>query len=247
MSPYIKTGAYSHNQADVFSFGANQASLATANSFSAGVFSERRFMLSDLNVFSAAFALPTSSGNFGLQVHRFGNSSYNETQAGLAYARKLSEYIDVGIQFNYYGMHIAGYGNAATFNFEGGAIFHFTDNLHGGVHFYNPTSATLGKNEEERLPAVYSAGVGYDASENFFVTAEIEKTENLPLSVNASIQYKFSELFLARGGIVSGTSVYFLGAGFILHNLRIDAFASVHPQLGVTPGLLLIYTKPKKQ
>ena len=247
ISPYIKTGAYSHNQADVFSFGANQASLATASSFSAGVFSERRFMLSDLNVFSAAFALPTSSGNFGLQVHRFGKTSYNETQAGIAYARKLSEYIDVGVQFNYYAMQIAGYGKETALNFEGGAIFHFTDNLHGGVHVYNPTSATLGKNEEERLPAVYSAGVGYDASESFFITAEIEKTESLPLSVNASIQYKFSERFLARGGLVSNTSVYFFGAGFILQNLRIDATASIHPQLGVTPGILLIYTKPKKQ
>jgi hypothetical protein len=47
--------------------------------------------------------------------------------------------------------------------------------------------------------------------------------------------------------MVSSTSVYFFGAGFILHNIRIDATASVHPQLGVTPGLLLIYTKPKKQ
>jgi hypothetical protein len=247
ISPYIKTGAYSHKQADVFSFGTNQASLVTARSFSAGVFSERKFMLSDLNLFSAAFALPTTSGNFGLQVHRFGNSAYNETQAGIAYARKLSDYIDVGVQFNYYTMRIAGYGNAAAINFEAGAIFHFTDNLHGGVHVYNPTAGTIGKNEKERLPAVYSAGLGYDASESFFINAEIEKTENLPLSVNASIQYKFSERFLARGGMVSSTSVYFFGAGFILHNIRIDATASVHPQLGVTPGVLLIYTKPKKQ
>jgi hypothetical protein len=246
VSPYIQIGAYSHNQSDVFSFGTNQAALASTSSFSAGVFSERKFLLSELNLFSAAFALPTRSGNFGLQVHHFGNSVYNETQAGLAYARRLSDYIDVGVQFNYYAMRIAGYGNTSAINFEAGAIFHFTDNLHGGVHVYNPTSVTIGKIEEERLPAVYSAGVGYDASESFFITAEIKKTENLPLNVNASIQYKFSERFLARGGIVSGTSVYFFGAGFILHNTRIDATASVHPQLGVTPGLLLVYTKAKK-
>jgi len=119
--------------------------------------------------------------------------------------------------------------------------------LHGGVHVYNPTSSKLGKNEEEKLPAVYSAGLGYDASDNFFLSVEIEKTEELPLNVNASIQYKFANRFLARGGIVTGSSVFFFGAGFTLQNFRIDVIASVHPQLGITPGLLLIYSKPDKE
>jgi hypothetical protein len=61
-------------------------------------------MLNELNLFSASFALPTQSGNFGLQLHHFGNSVYSETQAGIAYGRKLSDYIDIGIQFNYYKM-----------------------------------------------------------------------------------------------------------------------------------------------
>lgn len=103
-----------------------------------------------------------------------------------------------------------------------------------------------GKNEEEKLPAVYSAGLGYDASEDFFVSTEIEKVEDLPLNVNASIQYKFADRFLARGGVSTASSVYFLGVGFRIQNFRFDVTASVHPQLGVTPGLLLIYTKPER-
>lgn len=247
ISPYIKAGAYSQSQADVFSFNANQAALAQTRVFSAGVFSERKFMLKELNLFSAALAMPTHSGNFGLQLHHFGNSSYSEMQAGIGYGRKLSEHMDVGIQFNYYTMKITGYGNASSINFEVGAIFHFTDQLHGGIHLYNPTSSKVGKDKEENLPAVYSAGFGYDASENFFINVEIEKTEDLPLNVNTSIQYKFANRFLARAGVVTGTSVFFLGLGFTLQNFRLDATASVHPQLGVTPGLLLIYTKPKKE
>lgn len=201
-------------------------------------------MLQELNLFSAAIALPTHSGNFGLQIHHYGNASYNEMQAGLAYGRKLSDNVDVGVQFNYYTLQIAGYGNAFALNFEGGAIFHFSDQLHGGIHFYNPTSSKLGKNKEENLPSVYSLGFGYDASEDFFISAEIEKTENFPLNVNATIQYKFTDRLLARGGVGSATSMYFLGLGFTWQNFRVDAMASIHPQLGITPGLLLIYTKP---
>jgi hypothetical protein len=247
VSPYLKAGAYSLKLADVFSFSANQAALAQTKVFSGGVFSERKFMLEELNLFSATVAMPTHSGNFGLQVHHLGNSVYSEMQAGLAYGRKLNEYVDVGVQFNYYTHKITGYGNASAINFEAGAIFHFTDQLHGGIHLYNPTSTKIGKNGEETLPVIYSAGFGYDASENFFINAEIEKVEGLPLNVNTTIQYKFADHFLARAGVVTGTSVYFLGLGFRLQKFRLDATALLHPQLGVTPGLLLIYTKPNKE
>lgn len=247
ISTYLKTGAYNHDRGDVFSFSANQANLASISSFSAGVFSERRFMLNELSLFSAAVGLPTTSGNFGLQLHRFGNTSYNEMQAGLAYGRKLNDFVDLGVQFNYYTLNVAGYGKAGTVNFDAAAIFHFTDQLHGGIHVYNPVSSKFGKSKEERLPAVYNAGIGFNASENFFVSAEIEKIEDRPISVNANMQYKFADRFLARGGIVSATSVWFFGAGFIFKNYRVDAIASVHPQLGVSPGLLLIYTKPAKE
>jgi hypothetical protein len=247
IAPYIKTGAYSHQQSDVFSFTTNQAALGQTKTFSAGVFGERKFMLNELNSFSAAAALPTHSGNFGLQLLHYGNSLYSEMQTGLAYGRKLSDYIDVGVQFNYYTMQITGYGNATAINFEAGALFHFTDKLHGGVHVYNPTSSKVGKNNEERLPAVYNAGLGYDASENFFISAEIEKTEDLPINVNAIMQYQFADHFLVRGGVATNTSVYFLGVGFRLQHFRVDATASIHPQLGITPGVLLIYTKPVKE
>jgi len=244
---YLKTSAYSHNHSDVFSFTANQAALAKIKSFTAGVFSERKYMLNELNLFSASFALPTQSGNFGLQLHHFGNSIYSETQAGIAYGRKLSDYIDIGIQFNYYKMRISGYGNAAAINFEAGTIFHFTDQLHGGIHVYNPTSSKINKNEAERIPAVYSVVLGYDASDNVLVSVSIEKTENEDLNVIASIQYKFADRFLARGGVASATSVFFFGVGFSLQNFRLDATASVHPQLGVTPGLMLIYSKSSEE
>ena len=246
-SPYLKTGAYSHNQSDVFSTIANQAVLANITSFSAGVFSERRFMLNELNLFSAAFALPTQSGNFGLELQHFGNSNYSEMQAGIAYGRKLSDYVDIGAQFNYYSMRVSGYGSAGSVNFAAGAIFHFTDQLHGGIHVYNPTSSRIGKNEEERIPALYSVGLGYDASDNFFVSTSIEKEENEDLNVIASMQYKFADRFLARGGVASTTSVFFFGVGFSLQSFRLDATASVHPQLGVTPGLMLIYVQPAKE
>jgi hypothetical protein len=243
---YTKTNSYSTIQNDAFSFTGNQAALAGTKNISVGIFGERRFMLEELSCYQMAFSLPTSSGNFGLQANYFGSSNYNETALGLAYARSLGK-IDVGVQFNYFGAKAVAYGNANAINFEAGAILHVSDQLQTGVHVYNPTRVSLGKNSEEKLPFIYSFGIGYDVSEKFFIGSEIEKEEDQPVNVNAGLQYSFAERLFARGGISSASSSFYLGTGFLLNGFRIDVTASVHPSLGVTPGLLLIYNMPGKK
>jgi hypothetical protein len=237
---YLGLGAYSNNHIDAFSFHANQASLAKINNTTVGVYGEKRFLLNELSLYNAAAAVPTHSGNFGLDARYYGFADYNETQLGLAYARSLGNKIDIGIQFNYYSVRIAGYGNVSTINFEIGTIFHLTDKLNAGVHAYNPVGSKLGKVEEEKLASIYSAGFGYEASDKVFVSVEIEKQEDQPVNVNAGLQYKFLRQLLARAGVSTATSSMYLGIGFGWKVLRIDAVASYHPQLGITPGMLLI-------
>ena len=244
---YTGLGAYSTNHNDVFSFSNNQASLAQMKNASAGVYGERRFMLNELSLYQFAIAVPTNAGNFGFKAGYFGFSDYNESQMGLAYARKLGSKVDIGVQFNYNGIQASGYGNSSAVNFEIGTVFHLTDKLNAGVHAYNPIGGKYGKNSEEKLASVYTVGLGYEASDKFLVSAEIEKEENQTVSVNGGIQYKFLPQFMIRAGIVTNTSVLYGGASLFLKTFRLDVVASYHPQLGVTPGLLLIYDFKKKE
>ena len=105
---YTGLGAYSINHTDVFSFASNQASLAQLKKAELAMFCERKFLLSELSHYTAVFGLPTGSGNFGLKGCYYGFSEYNETQLGLAYARKLSDKIDLGAQFHYNGIKVSG-------------------------------------------------------------------------------------------------------------------------------------------
>lgn len=244
---YTGLGAYSINHADVFSFTTNQASLAQMKNASAGVYGERRFMLDELSLYQLAIALPTNSGNFGVKAGYFGFSDYNESQMGIAYARKLGSKMDIGVQFNYNGIMLNGYGNSSALNFEIGTVFHLTDKLNAGIHAYNPVGGKYGKNSEEKLASTYTVGLGYEASDKFFVSAEIEKEENQPVNVNAGFQYKFLPQFMARAGIATNTSNVYAGVGLVLKTFRLDVLASYHPQLGVTPGLILIYDFSKNQ
>ena len=158
----------------------------------------------------------------------------------MAYARKLGKVLDVGVQFNYYSYRIPSYGNASTINFEIGAMMHVTDKLNAGIHVYNPVSGKLGKNNDEKLASAYKMGIGYDASDKFFISIEIIKEEDKPVNVIAGLQYHFAKQFFAKAGFISETTSAYAGAGVAWKNLRLDISSSYHPQLGFSPGILLI-------
>ena len=237
---YIGMGAYSINHADVFSISSNQAALAQIENSSVGFFGENRFLLAETNMYSAIVAVPTREGNFAFQADYFGYQNYNDSQLGLAYARGVGKKLDVGVKFNYYSFRIPGYQNSSTVNFEIGAIAHLTDKLNAGIHFYNPVGGNLSKTDNEKLSSVYTFGIGYETSESFLLSAEIIKQEDLPVNVNVGMQYNFEKQFFARFGIASQNESVYLGAGVSWANLRIDVSASYHPQLGISPGLMLI-------
>ncbi len=238
---YTGLGAYSTEHSDIFSFAANQAALAQLKNAAIAFYAERKFMLAELNNYSAVLGLPTASGSFGLKAVYTGFSDYNETQLGLAYGRKLGKKIDVGAQFNYNGIQIAGYGNASALSFEAGMILHISDKLHTGLHCNNPVGGKFGKDQQEKLSSVFTLGFGYNASDKFFLSAEIVKEEAQSINVNAGFQYRVITHLQVRAGLSTATTIFWTGLGFSWRLARFDVTASYHPQLGLTPGLLLIY------
>ena len=236
---YLAASSYSSQHADVFSFLNNQAALAKIKNLQAGVYGEKRFLLAATSLYAFAVAIPTEKGNFGINVKYGGFKSFNESQIGIAYAKSLSNKVDIGIQFNYYTYKIPSYLNAAAVTFEIGTLVHLTNQLNLGIHVYNPVGGKFFKTGE-KLTAAYKVGLGYDFSENFYVSTEIVKEENVAINVNTGVQYNFMKQFFARVGMASATSTSYAGFGVGWGNLRLDVTASYHPQLGLSPGLLLL-------
>lgn len=243
--PYLKGSAYARHHTDAFSFTTNQAALAFSNSLMAGMYSERRFLLADLAQFSIAGVLPTKSGSFGFSINHFGGSVYHETIAGLAYGRKLGETVAAGVRFSYYLENAGAYGVASTVSAEAGLLVQLTEQVQAGVQVANPAGKSFGKKRTEKLPTLYSMGFGYEASEQFYITALIEKKESMPVAVTSGFQYHPAKRLFFRAGIVSGPAEFYFGGGFLLNGFRMDAIASVHPQLGVTPALMLLFNVPE--
>lgn len=242
---YAALGSYSGQQADAFCFGHNQAALAQANTVSMALYGEQRFSLAATRFYNAILALPTPKGNFGIQLKYGGFKNFNEMQLGLAYARNLGNKAALGIQFNYYSYQIPAYNSASSVCVELGALLHLTDALHLGLHAYNPVGGQLSKTGD-KLPSAYTLGLGYDASDLFFVSAEMVKEENVPINVNAGVQYQWRKQFFARVGIATATSTPNAGLGVGWGQFRMDVTASYHPVLGLSPGFLLIMQLGKK-
>ena len=83
-------------------------------------------------------------------------------------------------------------------------------------------------------------GFGYDASDNFFISADIVKEEDKPINVVAGLQYNFAKQFFARAGFMSESGTAFTGLGVAWKNFRLDVSGSYHPQLGFSPGIMLL-------
>lgn len=243
---YIRLTGYSSQFTDAFSSSGNLGGLGRKQPFSAGLYSEKRFLLKELNSFHAALVLPAASGNFAWKGSYAGGSSYNESSAGLAYGRPLGSVVMVGVQFTYFSLKTAGYGKASTVGFDAGIQLQLSPELSAGVQASNPVGVSWGKTGLEPLPAVYTLGLGYDLSPQVFIAMEAEKTEEQPVSINAGLHYVVAEKLVARTGISTATELYYLGLGFqLFKTLRIDATVSIHPYLGATPGLLIFYSAKK--
>lgn len=232
----IETGAYIRSP-DAFSFTANNASLASITNSCFGVFAEKRYLLADLSYYNVAAAFHTVQGNFGIDLKYGGGKSYNESSIGIAYARVIEKKLSAGIKFNYHGIRIPGYRTASAVTGEAGAILQVTAQLKCGVQINNPVGGKLG---EDKLPAVYKFGLGYEPSPNFYCGFEIIKEEDRPLDCIANLQYKFVNRFFARVGIVGATMSTFFSAGITWNSFRIDLTVSYHPFLGYSPGVIFI-------
>jgi hypothetical protein len=238
---YMQFGAYNKKFADALSFCSNQAALAEIKEACAGVYSTEGFLLKELTRSTLAVAVPLKNAGFGMQFTHFGFSSYSESQMGLAFAKSLGGFADIGVQFNYYLLRMTGYGNATAINAEIGALFHLSDRIVFGVHAYNPIGTAIGRSALEKLSRIYKAGAGFEVSDQVLIGAEMIKEEKRPLNVNAGIHYIFSGQFFALLGIATASISPFAAAGLCWQGIRVDITVSYHPLLGLSPGLLLNY------
>ncbi|HEY0272101.1 MAG TPA: hypothetical protein VGC22_02900, partial [Chitinophaga sp.] len=233
-------GVYSHHFQQVFSTVQHPAALARQGAFTAGVYTERRFLLKATNVYAAAIAVPAGPGGFGLNVQHFGYADYQEQQLGFGYGRHLGKLVAIGLQTDYFVKSIAGYGKAAVTTFNGGIMVQVSPQVQLGMDVFNPVQRRLDKPGEEQLAALYTLGAGYEGSQ-FYISAALTAQQQQPLLTRVAAEYVLVKQLALQAGIATNAQYNFAGISLRWSRLRIDMAGSYHPQLGITPSATLIW------
>ena len=242
---YPHAAAYRQVPQHALLAGANAGLLPQYKIFTATAYTEKRFMLNELSLVSAGIVLPVSEGAFGLQASSFGNWVYSQRKVGMGYGRSLGEGLNAGVQFNYTHLHIAGYGNAGSLSADVGFIYHVSENIVAGLQLSNLAGTSFSSAKGDKMPGSAAAVIGYTLSDAFYISAGVAKELGQPLSVQVALQYQVLQKLQLTGGLETGRSNLYMGAGFQIMQMQLDAVASFHPQLGISPGLMLTFKKDK--
>lgn len=228
---------------DLWATHHNQAALAGLEQAGASVYYENRFLISDLNLQAATFAIPVSKyGTFGVSYARFGNRLFNQSRYGLAYGKQLFPFLSVGLQLNYMHTHLAeGYGDRHSFVAEIGLLSQITPRFRAGFHAYNLTRTALAEGNDERVPMNFRLGLSYEFSKKVLALVEVEKDMELDPQLKIGFEYLPVEQLAIRVGMGTLPMHVDIGIGLRLRGFMFDIAGSVHPVLGFSPKAGLTY------
>jgi hypothetical protein len=232
--------AYSTVQHDAFGVLVNPAAVSRAGQMSAGLYSERRFALRDLQQLSGLLQFPFQRGGLGMQVDYSGSPRMNETTFGLAYGMPLGSQMDAGIRFRHYTLNMPGYVRSSTIWAEVGFLFKLTDQVITGFSLSRSTRTRLAADEPE-LMQVFRMGIGYQLSAKVLLVTDWLKQTNRALIGTCMLLYSFDEGLRLRAGWNLSTGQPVLGAGMSWKAMRSDIMMAYHPLLGFTPMLQFLW------
>lgn len=229
---------------DVWSVYNNQAGLGYIKKYTVAAYFDSKFLVSGLNTGAFAAALPLKKvGTFGLSFAQTGNKYLSENKFGLGYGRTFGENFAFGIQLNYMGIRIGeGYNvRRGYITGELGLQAKVIKNLWLGFHVFNPMLVRMADFNNERIPVIFRLGLLYKFSEKIFVSPEVMKDIEHKAVVKVGIEYAPIKQVFIRTGIATNPFQNAFGFGFNLNGLKIDVSSTIHPQLGVSPQIGLLY------
>lgn len=228
-------------QADAFSCNSDPASMVLIKQAQAGISMERKFMLNALYSYAGVAILPAASGHFGFRWSYGGLDAFRQSGAALAYARALGKTIQAGVQFRYSSISVKGYGGAQTIGYVVAANACIGTQMRVGLLIGNFGTGKFNRFPGEKLPVIVSAGFAHDFSGNFVMAMNICKEEDSTPRLSAGFQYRLAETVLVKCAFSTSGSQASFGAGIRMDWFRVDVSTAYHPQLGISPGIGVLF------
>jgi hypothetical protein len=237
LNRYNSVGGYSKNFNDPYSFSGNEASLATLEAGNVAVYHETKYILKELNFSSVVLSFATSAGGVAIVIDHSGNKHFNISSFGIAYGKKLNDFISLGAQFKYHLYKIEGYGSEPSVQTVLALKLKLSDAVQTGFQIIHASSPGI----PLQLPLRYCTGIGYDLSEQLYLYADIVKLSGQPVDITIATLYALNRQCLVTAGILTSPGSPFISVAYRVKSNTSKFSLNYNPQLGFTPSLMVSF------
>ena len=226
---------------DIWSLQQNPSGIAVIEKSKLGIAYERHLLDQELSTQTALFAFLFLKNVIGLSFERYGFTDYREQHAGIAFARKFGNSLNLAIGFKYHQLSIGGYGSSNAFSAEAGFQFDITEKLTLASHIANPGRSRYENLTGSNLPVILSFGAAYRFSNKVLIISDVRKVLNSSTDLRFGLEYTIIPCFSLRGGVSANPFKQYAGFGFNYNHLTVDVSVSSNPILGYSPQIALGY------
>jgi hypothetical protein len=198
------------------------------------------------NRMAMVFSAPVGPGVVAAGVYRFGDELYNEQIASAGFSNSLG-LASLGAKINFIQYTAEGFGTANAITISFGGIARLTEKISVGAYITNLNQPKLSRHSDEILPTSLNLGVGCQLSEKLFITSEIEKDLQYPITWKNGMEYRFSKKFAARTGFDLYPKSGHAGFEFSSAKLRLTYGYRGNDQLGSAHQATVGYTFKKRK
>jgi hypothetical protein len=228
-------------QSDAFAGFHNLSVSSELKGLNCSFYGQIPYGISAINDAGVAFLKRFGTGVMGVVCQSYGNTEFNRKRMNLGYALALSPKLSASGSLGYSSTRIMnGYGVASNFWMNVGATYNVRKDWKWAAVADLPLKSM--KNAEN-LPATLRLGTTYSFGEQVNLSGQLSSStsQTSSLSYSFGLEYFPVDLLAFRLGMNTHWQTWSMGVGTRLKNYSLDASATVHPQLGITPQISFTY------
>lgn len=228
---------------DPFVTATNPAVMSETERFSAGIYTEKKFLLKELMIVGFAARGKLDNNWVSLSAFHFGGASYNERQVGLGVGRSLGK-MSIGMHVAVFSTRINNRQVLSTVQTIVASIWKIHPDVYSSVRIRNIDRLFFaGSKNQYQVAAAFNAGVGYNSSKTVYVGMEFEKESNRSFEVIGILRFEVSEHYFFKGTWNSATHQPRVSAGWLAKKIHVEAGVEYHMVLGITPSVAMYINK----
>ncbi len=219
----------------------NFSNIASIDSLSVLVSSERRFELHELTSVAIGAQLPVGNiGNIAMSISSYGFDEYKEQKFSILYARKISSKVSISLNLDYNNLRIEQFGNKGFLSFGLGVSGTLGSGFRYGVYIFNPEKIEIA--EATEVPAFLKLGVVKTFSAELGLFGEVVKVIDEDINVIIGFEYKPIDVFSLRLGYNTNPGAFAFGLAYQgFPSISIETGTQYNTILGLTPGVTVKY------